>query len=276
MLCSGAEVLIVTGAGLSAPSGVPTFRGEANSLWARFVLEYGTRSRFRADPLAWWNDFWLPAHTAFDPQTLQHKTFHPNPAHHALTSLAGRFPSLRLLTQNVDGLHLASGLKPEQMVEIHGRASLRKCIRAGCIYERARSIEAEPIALSRSDKGEPCISHLPLCPSCGEPCLPQVLLFDEMYDSHDFYEYRKATRWLDAAHAFVFVGTSFAVGITEHALSVAARKGAPVYNFNLVAGDYGEQAAELTGLNIVDIVGDCSVTLPKLVAAVEALQPLLP
>ena len=57
----------------------------------------------------------------------------------------------------------------------------------------------------------------------GAPVLPQTLLFDEDYESHSFYEYRKARRWLASAKAVVFVGTSFAVGVTEHALQVRVR-----------------------------------------------------
>ena len=59
------------------------------------------------------------------------------------------------------------------------------------------------------------VGALPMCPACGAPSLPQALLFDEEYESHSFYQYRKALRWLATAKALVFVGTSFAVGITE-------------------------------------------------------------
>ena len=60
------------------------------------------------------------------------------------------------------------------------------------------------------------------------PSLPQALLFDEEYESHSFYQYRKARRWLSSAKAIVFVGTSFAVGITEQALHVAEEGVLPV------------------------------------------------
>ena len=54
-----------------------------------------------------------------------------------------------------------------------------------------------------------------MCPSCHTPVLPQFLMFDELYESHDYYQWRKALQWIANADAYVFVGTSMAVGITE-------------------------------------------------------------
>ena len=60
------------------------------------------------------------------------------------------------------------------------------------------------------------LGELPCCPAegCGQPCLPQTLLFDEDYESHTFYQWKKAERWLSEADGFVFVGTSFSVTVT--------------------------------------------------------------
>eukprot|EP00966_Prymnesium_polylepis_P193289 4479923-Prymnesium_polylepis.1 len=122
LIASGQHVLFITGAGVSAPSGVPTFRGDANSVWANFVLDWGTRHKFQEDAAAWWSQFWIPAHTAFDPETLEHKVFEPNAAHDAVAELADLYPSVRLVTQNVDGLHEAAGMLEVQMVEVRSPA----------------------------------------------------------------------------------------------------------------------------------------------------------
>ena len=104
----------------------------------------------------------------------------------------------------------------------------------------------------------------------------QALLFDEDYESHAFYQYRKARRWLAAAKAIVFVGTSFAVGVTEHALQVADDGSLPVFSINLVDEDPNQvasaddDAAALPRPVIHHITAGCEVTLPKLATLVDA------
>ena len=104
--------------------------------------------------------------------------------------------------------------------------------------------------------------------------LPQALLFDEEYESHAFYQFRKARRWLEAAKAVVFVGTSFAVGVTEQALHVAEAHSLPVYSFNVTVEAPGRHEASshepLPTPVMHHIVGGCEVTLPRLAALVAA------
>eukprot|EP00906_Rhabdomonas_costata_P010014 RCo014080 len=63
-LKAGKRVLFLTGAGLSEASGIPCYRGAPEAVWSRFVTEWGTRQKFRSDPLLWYNKFWLPVHAA--------------------------------------------------------------------------------------------------------------------------------------------------------------------------------------------------------------------
>ena len=116
-------------------------------------------------------------------------------------------------------------LPEEWTVEVHGRAELFKCVTPGCRYAHAESIRGASLHLVAADPasaasdGPAChaapvppttvVGELPQCPACGAPSLPQALLFDEEYESHSYYQYRKARRWLGDAKAIVFVGASF-------------------------------------------------------------------
>ena len=142
MIQRGLEVVFVTGSGLSAPSGIPTFRGADNSCWANYVLEWGTRAKFEEDPRAWWNEFWLPAHVAVEPHSLEMTQYQPNAAHEAIATLARAHASVRVVTQNIDALHGRSGVPEGQLVEVHGREGLLKCIRPGCRFATSESTEA--------------------------------------------------------------------------------------------------------------------------------------
>ena len=109
------------------------------------------------------------------------------------------------------------------------------------------------------------ISDPPLCPSCHRPCPPQALLFDEGYHSHCHYQFERMERWIEQATTIVFVGTSFAVSLTDCVLEHARREGKLVYNFNIDGG-----ALESTAwLNVENVVGDVQRTLPALVKACE-------
>jgi hypothetical protein len=124
-----------------------------------------------------------------------------------------------------------------------------------------------PAAAKKTD----VLGKLPTCPhkGCGQPCLPQTLLFDEDYESHNYYQWPKAERWLKEADGFVFIGTSFSVTLTSEALDVAARKQLPVWDFNIASsGAVARQGKRIKPLYMV--VGGSEVTLPRLSALVSA------
>ena len=309
---SGEFVVFVTGSGISAPSGIPTFRGEDNSVWASYVTDWGTRERFLEDPRAWWDNFWLPAHVSCDPGTVNLRRYHPNAAHIAVAEIGRERPNVCIVTQNIDSLHQRGGLPPAQLVEVHGRASLLKCVSPGCRFAEIESIPATELRLQRvsaeaamtvhgrpsaaapnaeaaqghaneqgstsehasssaavaaraeSAAGALKLLELPRCPACSKPSLPQALLFDEMYESHAFYSYRKVVRWFKRASAFVFIGTSFSVNVTLEALDIAEQQGARVFDFNT------RPEAVLPGA--VHIIGDSTVSLPLLARRVRDVE----
>ena len=116
---SGAgPVAVLTGAGISAESGVPTFRDALTGLWARFQpAELATPEAFQQDPQLVWE--W------YRERRRQVAAVAPNPAHHAIAALEAQLPETLLVTQNVDGLHQRAGSR--NVVELHGNILRSKC-----------------------------------------------------------------------------------------------------------------------------------------------------
>eukprot|EP01132_Coremiostelium_polycephalum_P007551 gene7551-9284_t len=100
----------------------------------------------------------------------------------------------------------------------------------------------------------------PPCPACNNPILPQSLLFDEDYSSHSFYRWDEALNWIQSSDVYIFVGTSFSVGVTEEAIYFAQNSGKKMYNFNL----YKEDKFAGPSNRIKHILGPSEITLPLL------------
>jgi NAD-dependent deacetylase len=116
-------------------------------------------------------------------------------------------------------------------------------------------------------RGKRRLATAPKCPSCGNFVAPQALLFDEGYHSHDFYQFQTVEDWIASADVLVFVGTSFAVTLTEVALEHARAKSLPVYNFN--TQDFLESTVRL---DVANISGPSQETLPELLQACQQLS----
>ena len=100
----------------------------------------------------------------------------------------------------------------------------------------------------------------PRCPKCDSPLLPQALMFDESYSSHDFYNFDKFSSWFSKADTFIFVGTSFSVTVTDMAIREARKRKVPVFNFNLESG----RLEPTNTLNVENVVGKSEETLAQL------------
>jgi NAD-dependent SIR2 family protein deacetylase len=243
LLSKGKRVVFVTGAGLSAASGLPVYRHAPDAIWETSLKEWGTRAAFARDARAWWSGYRSRGYESL-------MTAKPNKGHDAVAAVAQRFPTACVVTQNVDGLHCA--VPPQQRVEVHGTAHRLKCINAGCPHASTTTVSAvlapplhNPGEITRSstDVGGGTVADErkaiaaaacefpdgavaqtqrqeedahgldpPCCPLCGGPLCAAFLLFDEDYESHAMFEWDKVLKWFADAEAFVFVGTSFAVG----------------------------------------------------------------
>lgn len=223
-------LLVVTGAGVSLASGIPTFRGtDPGAIWKRDVTELGTFDFFRRDPAGSWEWYMQRFDMVLGAR--------PNPAHDAIAALErwqlDRGGDFLLVTQNIDTLHEQAG--SERMIKVHGSADRVRCSRDGC------RLGAPAGSLSRSAidfapfLAAPGPDTVPRCPDCGAHLRQHVLWFDEVYTSHADYQWERVLRALDRVKVALCVGTSFAVGFTEAVLQAAFWNGSRV-----VAVDPGE------------------------------------
>jgi len=209
-------VVAVTGAGVSAASGLPLFRGtDPDAIWNRDVTEIGTFHFFQRDPVAWWQWFLRSFEGLLDAR--------PNPAHHALAALerwqVERGGDFLLITQNVDTLHEQAG--SQRLVKVHGTADRLRCSRDGCpLGAPTGSLPASEVDFGPF-LADPRRENLPRCPQCGALLRAHALLFDEYYDAHADYGFSRVRSAMERMALALFAGTSFSVGVTELVLREA-------------------------------------------------------
>lgn len=154
---SAQSVLVLTGAGISAESGVPTFRGGGQAaVWKGIPFDVISSAQMleRDLPAVWeW----------FDYRRELLKELQPNPAHLAIARWQDRFQDILLVTQNVDGLHQRAGSR--DVVELHGNINRARCLTCGAVYELT---DTDSKARARA------------CLSCGDSLRPDVVLFGEL------------------------------------------------------------------------------------------------
>ncbi len=225
------KVVAITGAGISAESGVPTFRG-SGGLWRRYRAEdLATPEAFERNPLLVWEWYWWRRTVIADAK--------PNPGHLALASFERRLPAFLLLTQNVDGLHAEAGSR--QVIELHGNIW-----RARCTAECDRRVD------QRHDPSAD-VTKLPRC-SCGALLRPDVVWFGEGLDSRAL---DRATLAVQSCAVLLVIGTSAIVYPVAALPAMAKRHGAAVVEVNV---------AETPLTSHADIVlrGPSGVVLPEL------------
>jgi NAD-dependent deacetylase len=201
-------VLVLTGAGVSAESGIPTFRGSADGLWENHPIEQvASPEGFAEDPALVWR--------FYSERRARAKEVEPNPGHHALAELEAQIGDrFMLATQNVDGLHSRAGNK--RVIEIHGNLFTTRCSRC----DRAPFSDDTVYP-----KGE-----VPGCARCAEQgasalLRPHIVWFGEMLDQRDLH---RISRFISAAPKLVFMaaGTSGAVYPAAGFVQAAKRFGA--------------------------------------------------
>jgi NAD-dependent deacetylase len=233
-------MLVVTGAGVSRASGIPTFRGpEPGAVWARDTMELATLRYFVRDPAGSWK-WYLDR---FD-QVLEKQ---PNPAHQGLAALeqwrlAHNRPFL-LITQNVDPLHERAGSRA--LIKVHGSADRVRCSSYGCEYGAPEgSLSRDSVDLSKF-RANPTGENVPRCPSCGALVRQHVLWFDEYYHGHRDYRWERVQEAAAKSELVLFVGTSFSVGVTEMLLDAALRRGVPAYSVDPNDSNAPEEVSHL-------------------------------
>jgi NAD-dependent deacetylase len=260
-LRAGGPTLVLTGAGISLASGIPTFRGtDAGAVWAANVMTRATRQHFVEDPADSW--------TWYRERHARVLTARPNPAHRALVDLerwhAARGHPFRLVTQNIDLLHEAAGSRA--LVKVHGSIDRARCSAASC-PAAATTVPAASLDFRAFD-ARPDAAAVPRCPVCGALMRPHVLWFDEHYGSHPDYGWPAVLEACDTMRLVVAVGTSFSVGVTDLIAGEAGRRGIPLFVVD-------PQGASIEGRGIVSrgLIGlrdKAEDVLPRVCAMVGA------
>jgi NAD-dependent deacetylase len=178
-LRDSSRTVVLTGSGISAESGVPTFREAQTGLWERFdPQELATPEAFARDPRLVWD--WYAWRRKLVAEAC------PNPGHLAIAEMQHLVQNLTLVTQNVDGLHQRAGSR--DVIELHGNIRRTKCPVEGTTVDNYDESESPP-----------------LCPSCGAPLRPDVVWFGEMLPAEAIEAASEAALGADV---FLSVGTS--------------------------------------------------------------------
>ena len=235
-LISAERWLVLTGSGVSAASGVPTFRDAQTGLWAKYDAQsLATPDAFRNNPTLVWDWYvWRRGLIA---------KADPNPAHYALAELGAVKPSLTLVTQNVDGLHQRAGSKA--VVEFHGNIARNRCFECGIVADTATETEPE--------------SRPPTCQRCGGLLRPDVVWFGEAIPQAALAAAGEAAA---AAEVFLSVGTAAAVYPAAGLAQAAAVAGATIVEINT-------ERTPLSPLADHVLDGSAASWLPAIAAAVR-------
>ena len=255
-LQSGGPTLILTGAGISLASGIPTFRGtDAGAVWATNVMARATLQHFRRDPADSWS--WYRQRHA------QVLAAQPNAAHRALVDLerwhAARNARYQVITQNIDLLHEAAGART--LVKVHGSIDRARCVDPSC-QESDTTVPTASLDFAAFD-AHPDASTVPRCHRCGAVMRPHVLWFDEHYGSHADYGWSDVLAACDVMRLVVAVGTSFSVGVTDLVAGEAARRGVPLFVID-------PQGSSIVGRGVVGLREKAEELLPRVCALVGA------
>ena len=231
LLARGRRVAALTGAGISAESGVPTFRS-AGGFWENeSLLDLATPQGFERDPRRVWA--W------YDARRRQISGCGPNAGHLALAGYGRDHPDFRLITQNVDGLHAAAG--STGVILLHGDLFRVRCTEEGT---------------SREDRQVPLPEIPPRC-DCGALLRPDVVWFGEVLPEGAMQEATEAAR---RSEVFLSIGTSSLVYPAAALPEVAKRHGAYLVEINIETTPLSPLADEL-------ILGPAAGVLPDLLGA---------
>ncbi|KAK0617241.1 DHS-like NAD/FAD-binding domain-containing protein [Immersiella caudata] len=272
-LQSARRILAVCGAGLSAASGLPTFRGPGG-LWRNHqATDLATPEAFEDDPGLVWLFYAYRRHMALNVK--------PNPGHHALAALAEKVPGFLCLSQNVDGLHPRAGHPPEQLRLLHGSLFDIKCNACGWIQkdnyddpfcpalaaaaEDVNPGETLPLLDPSKELADIPRQEIPPCPQCDRGLQrPGVVWFGEPLDEDMLNE---VDSWIDEGEVDIVlvIGTSSQVYPAAGYAEQARGRETSVVTINLDAEDEVRRLRS----NDFAFAGDAAVLLPKL------LEPII-
>jgi NAD-dependent deacetylase len=235
LLARADRCVVLTGAGISAESGVPTFRGDGG-LWKSYRAEdLATPRAFARDPRLVWE--WYGWRREIVERCA------PNAAHVALAAFASSRAGVLIATQNVDELHRAGGAPDSSLIELHGSLFRVRCTK--CAW---RSPHHDPIDATS-------VETLPTCDACGALARPDIVWFGESLDAAHI---ERAFGAAEAADVCLVVGTSAVVQPAASIATVTREAGGAVIEVNPVE-------TPLTSIATVSIRGTAVGTVPLMV-----------
>jgi len=230
-LASASSVVVFTGAGVSAESGVPTYRSGADGLWSAQNMERYANPRGYARHLP-------DSYRWYRARAEGVAAVQPNAGHHAIAELETRVPEFALVTQNIDSLHQRAGSR--RVLELHGHLRTARC--ADCDQR-----------LPWTDAPKE-----PTCPRCSGMLRPDVVMFEEMLPQD---VYQDAVEAASRCDVLISVGTSNVVFPAAELPMIALRNGATAIIVN------PDMAGQPSHPRVVPLVGLGGNILPRLVAA---------
>lgn len=230
LLAAAKRIAVLTGAGISAESGIPTFRDALTGLWSKFrPEELATPEAFAANPQRVWE--WYASRREAAARAA------PNAGHSALVELERRTAHFALITQNVDGLHARAGSR--NLIELHGNLMEDRCFAEGRVLTRVEQLPGSP----------------PRCAHCGAPVRPGVVWFGEVLPAKALEDaYAEAKR----CDVFLSIGTSTVVEPAASLPFLALDAGATVIEVN-------PSSTSLSARATIALGGSAGDVLPRLV-----------
>lgn len=235
-------IVYLTGAGISAESGIPTFRG-TEGYWTVGSTNYhpselATNRAFSADPETVWS-WYLYRHSVC-------RRAAPNAGHQTLAELEAQLQDrFILVTQNVDGLHLRAGNTLERTYQIHGNINFMRCFAECC-----PDLTPIPDKIGDMDRGGTLTDdqrELLRCSECNGWSRPHVLWFDEIYDESRFF-FESSLRAASECRALITVGSSGSTNLPHQMARAAARNGALLIDINPEPNPFAALSQESGGV----------------------------
>lgn len=232
------RVTVLTGAGISAESGIPTFRGP-EGYWTVGSKVYQPQEMAT---------FWMFTH---QPDEVWKWYLYrmgicggagPNPGHLALVEMEQRFGDrFTLITQNVDGLHLRAGNTPARTFQIHGNIYHMRCSLecSEAVYPIPEGVRPK----TKEDQLTDLDRELLRCPLCGARSRPHILLFDESYNEHHYHFYSSLKAARETA-LLIVVGTAGATNLPNQVAREVYQQGGVIIDVNIETNPFAQLAQQ--------------------------------
>lgn len=247
LLRQARSVMVLTGAGISAESGVPTFRAPGTGLWSQYRIEdFATPRAWQRNPKLVWGWYTHRRRLARQVQ--------PNAGHLAIARLGDFYPNFTVVTQNVDGLHTRAGSL--HVLELHGSIFSFRCSSEDIAIPYEDPEDDDPEAMERLERGEG--PDVPTCPHCGALLRPDIVWFEEPLPAGVLWAAQAVAEQCDVC---LVVGTSAQVYPAAALPQTARRRGALIVEVN-------PEETDLTSQAHLSLRGPAGQALPQLTALI--------